>query len=308
MPVPMKITGRSSSITNAFVNSIIPVIQPLEKDIKESLKILEMNIETIECIYCGSKYTEWDHLRPLVLNKRPTGYISEIQNLVPSCGKCNQSKGNKEWHLWISSNAKLSPKSKKIPDIDARIIKLKNYEKWRIATKLNIEEICGEKLWELHWGNCENIHNSMIEAQKISIEIKTKIETSLSGFKQNIQCVASTTKNKSVQSPNNTLNQIFTKIHRIKLWANRKDQKNHKIINAYLLLEENDKTVSYQSMAKFCRNKEKYPNLYVSTFSENFAQMKSDSGNSHGKVFYEENDLVIMYPTVRAEVKKYFGK
>jgi len=69
MPVPMKITGRSSSITNAFVNSIIPIMHPSENDIKDSLKLLGMTVETIECIYCGSKYTEWDHLRPLVLNK-----------------------------------------------------------------------------------------------------------------------------------------------------------------------------------------------------------------------------------------------
>ena len=125
MPVPMKITGRSSSITNAFVNSIIPIMHPSENDIKDSLELLGMTVETIECIYCGSKYTEWDHLRPLVLNKKPTGYISEIQNLVPSCGKCNQSKGNKEWLLWINSSAKLSPKSKQVSDLKSRIEKLK---------------------------------------------------------------------------------------------------------------------------------------------------------------------------------------
>jgi hypothetical protein len=30
----------------------------------------------------------------LVEEKEPIGYISEIRNLVPVCGKCNQSKGN----------------------------------------------------------------------------------------------------------------------------------------------------------------------------------------------------------------------
>jgi hypothetical protein len=30
MPRPVKITGRSSSITNSFINSIIPVIPPSE--------------------------------------------------------------------------------------------------------------------------------------------------------------------------------------------------------------------------------------------------------------------------------------
>jgi endonuclease I len=47
-----------------------------------------------------------------VLKKKPTGYISEIHNLVPACGKCNQSKGNKEWRQWMLSDATLSPKTK----------------------------------------------------------------------------------------------------------------------------------------------------------------------------------------------------
>jgi len=113
MPKPMKITGRSSSITNAFINSIIPVIPPTEEEVKEALSILGMSKERFECAYCGATASEWDHLRPLVMDKQPTGYISEIHNLVPSCGKCNQSKGNKDWRTWMLSDAKLSPKTKK---------------------------------------------------------------------------------------------------------------------------------------------------------------------------------------------------
>jgi 5-methylcytosine-specific restriction endonuclease McrA len=108
MPTQMKITGRSSSITNAFVNSIIPIVAPTNYQIKKALKILGMSYTNFECSYCGSAASEWDHLRPLVVNKRPTGYISEIYNLVPACGKCNQSKGNKPWADWIVSDAKLS--------------------------------------------------------------------------------------------------------------------------------------------------------------------------------------------------------
>jgi len=92
MPTPMKITGRSSSITNAFINSIIPVVLPSAEEVKQALEILGMTAETFQCAYCGSIASEWDHLRPLVKGKKPTGYISEIHNLVPSCGKCNQSK------------------------------------------------------------------------------------------------------------------------------------------------------------------------------------------------------------------------
>lgn len=94
MPTPMKISGRSSSITNAFVNSIIPIIMPTSAQVEQALHILGMGYNSIRCAYCGDPQTEWDHLRPLVVDKQPTGYISEIHNLVPACGKCNQSKGN----------------------------------------------------------------------------------------------------------------------------------------------------------------------------------------------------------------------
>ncbi len=75
MPKPMKITGRSSSITNSFINSIIPVVLPTEELVKEALSILNL-LENYQCSYCGAVATEWDHLRPLVVNKKPTGYIS----------------------------------------------------------------------------------------------------------------------------------------------------------------------------------------------------------------------------------------
>ncbi|MDL5501997.1 MAG: HNH endonuclease, partial [Candidatus Methanoperedens sp.] len=138
MPKAMNITGRTSTITNSFVNSIIPCIPPSEIEIKESLDILGLNHEDLRCAYCGEKATEWDHLRPLVENKQPTGYISEINNLVPACGKCNQSKGNQDWKKWITSSAKLSPKTKGVKDLNDRIKRLEDYEKIRKPIKLDI--------------------------------------------------------------------------------------------------------------------------------------------------------------------------
>ena len=171
MPTPMKITGRSSSITNAFINSIIPVVKPSEAEIKKALEILEMSPETFQCAYCGDSASEWDHLRPLVKNKKPTGYISEIHNLVPSCGKCNQSKGNKEWKTWMLSTAKLSPITRNIKDISARIKRLEAYENWGVATKINFESIVGADAWKQHWENCDNLQKSMQEAQNLASRI-----------------------------------------------------------------------------------------------------------------------------------------
>lgn len=49
--------------------------------------------------------------------------ISEIHNLIPSCGKCNQSKGNRNRKTWMLGNTPLSPHSRQIPDIEYRIAK-----------------------------------------------------------------------------------------------------------------------------------------------------------------------------------------
>jgi hypothetical protein len=174
MPTLMKITGRSSSITNEFISSITPVVQPTEGQVREALSILGMSEES-QCSYCGAISSEWDHMRPLVLNKKPTGYISEIHNLVPSCGKCNQSKDNKEWRQWMLSDAPLSPKSKGVPDLQERIKRLEAYENWGATTRMDFESIVGQDIWAKHWQNCEQVQELMRESQKLAERINNEV-------------------------------------------------------------------------------------------------------------------------------------
>lgn len=179
MPNPMKIIGRTSSITNAFVNGIITVIRPTEQEIVDALETLGMTEDTICCSYCGDAYTEWDHFHPLVEDKMPTGFISEIHNLVPACGKCNQSKGNKDWYQWMFSNAPQSPKTRNIKDLEERVARLKDYERKYPPVKINFSEIVGENRWNTHWDNCRRIHEMMYESQKHSDNIKNEILKSI---------------------------------------------------------------------------------------------------------------------------------
>lgn len=174
----MKITGRSSSITNSFINSIIPVIEPTNDQVKEALEILGMDHDSFQCSYCGSTSSEWDHLRPLVLNKQPTGYISEIHNLVPACGKCNQSKGNKPWASWMVSSANLSPKSKGIHDLEQRMKRLSAYEHWGEPTVVDFEAVVGKEKWAQHWANWEQVQSTMRQAQELASEINQTIAKS----------------------------------------------------------------------------------------------------------------------------------
>ncbi len=176
MPTPVNIMGRSSSITNAFVNSIIPVIIPSEVEILEALRILQIDPNHQTCAYCGDPATEWDHLRPLVAGQKPTGFITEIANLVPACGKCNQSKGNKHWRSWIVSGARLSPKSRGIPDLDARIQRLDLFEEWRNVEPINFEEIVGPELWLTHWENWKRVIGDMKLSQDLAIQIRKAIK------------------------------------------------------------------------------------------------------------------------------------
>lgn len=175
MPTPMKITGRSSSITNAFINSIIPVVPPSAKEVKQALEILGMTPDTFQCAYCGGVASEWDHLRPLVKDKKPTGYISEIHNLVPSCGKCNQSKGNKEWKTWMLSTAKLSPTTRGIKDVPERVKRLEAYENSKAPTKMNFPAIVGQEVWARHQDNLERVQSLMRESQELAEKINAEV-------------------------------------------------------------------------------------------------------------------------------------
>ena len=159
MPTPGNIAGRSSSITNAFFNAIIPIDDPSEEEELEALQILGMDRNDIRCAYCGEKSTEWDHLRAIITDQRPTGFITEIANLVPACGKCNQSKGKTEWKKWMVGPAKLSPTTRGVLGIEDRIARLSSQE-----------------LWNEHLANWNAVRDLLTKSQKLATEIRQAIE------------------------------------------------------------------------------------------------------------------------------------
>ena len=133
------------------------MIHPTKAEIAKVLEIFGLNSNNLRCAYCGDKSTEWDHLRPLVKNQRPTGYISEIRNLVPSCGKCNQSKGNKPWRKWMLSGTLQSPKAREVPDIEARISRLEDFEQWGDVRPIDFEPLVPGEQWRAHWINLKQV-------------------------------------------------------------------------------------------------------------------------------------------------------
>jgi hypothetical protein len=180
MPSVQTMVSRKSSITNAFVNSVIPVVEPSIDEIEKALTILGMNPADVRCAYCGDKSSEWDHLRPLVLSQRPTGYISEIANLVPACGKCNQSKGNKPWRDWMmSTSAPQSPTTRKITDVAERMQKLEDYERAFIPRQIDFAKALGEEEWARYWQMWKTVNDDLRTCQEFAEILKTKIHASL---------------------------------------------------------------------------------------------------------------------------------
>ncbi|MBS4753241.1 HNH endonuclease [Nocardioides sp. zg-ZUI104] len=177
LPKAVTIFGRSSSVTNSFVNSIIPIVVPEPWQIRQALTTLGM-AEKITCSYCGDPWTEWDHLRPIVVEQQPTGYIHELSNLVPACGKCNQSKGNKPWKQWMFSDAAKSPKSRGIADLDERAERLQAYEATYEPTKVDLAEAVGAEEWQAYWTRWKDLMLQLRAASNHAAYVKKLVEKS----------------------------------------------------------------------------------------------------------------------------------
>lgn len=166
-------------LTYGFVGSILPVKKPNDEELNQALNILGQTKDDIRCVYCGNAYNQLEHFRPLVKNGRPTGYITEIRNLVPSCGTCNYSKGNSDWKEWMSGNAPKSPKSRGIKDIDARIQALERYEQWGNVHPFDVElfrQELGEERWDTYWEYRAQIEAVMRKAHEESQQILAILE------------------------------------------------------------------------------------------------------------------------------------
>lgn len=180
MPSFQTMVSRKSSITNAAVNSVVPAIHPTADEIEQALKILGMTAADVRCAYCGDPSTEWDHLRPLVKGRRPTGFISELANLVPACGKCNQSKRNEAWREWmLSKSAPRSPTGRGIKDVAERIQRLEAYVQWRPPTHIDFEALIGHDEWERYWSLVEAVIAEMASCQGVADGLHKRIAAML---------------------------------------------------------------------------------------------------------------------------------
>lgn len=172
MPNGMRIKGRASSMRNVFVAAIVPAAMPSAEEVAKVLDIFGLEPGRLRCSYCGGAASEWDHLRPLVNGGRPTGYPSSIRNLVPACGKCNQSKGNKEWRGWMRGAARWSPATRGTPDLAERERRLAAFEAWARCEPLDIAALVPEEILRRYYRLLDEILAKMEEADAVASEIR----------------------------------------------------------------------------------------------------------------------------------------
>ena len=94
-------------------------------------------------------------------------------------------------------------------------------------------------------------------------------------------------------------------LHKIPKWSKKPKQAIYKIIRAYFQLSENG-DVTYSELAARCGDPINHSDVYMPSFSTNFAQMKFDGEKSYGKVFEVSKDgTVTIWNYVEAQLLKY---
>jgi hypothetical protein len=184
LPPAQTMVARKSTLTNAFVSALIPSFAPTVEEIDEALRILGLDPLDLRCAYCGNMWHTWDHLRPLVTNCKPTGYITEIANLVPSCSPCNSSKGSSHWKKWMLGKAKGSPLARGVPDLETRAERLTAFENWREPVKVDFESVLGSEDWNHYWSLHEAVVKDMHAAQAFANALRERVVTSLDAHRQ----------------------------------------------------------------------------------------------------------------------------
>ena len=173
----VKLTGRTSTLRGLFIVSLTPYIQPTEEDVQTALSILKMGRGRVTCAYCGGKKSEWDHFRPVVRDLAPTGFITEIANLVPACGKCNQSKSGSDWKKWITGSAAQSPsRTLDQASLDGKISCLEAFEKWRKPIRIDYAKILGADRWNQHMSHLKKVLEILEAAEKEALHLRNDVE------------------------------------------------------------------------------------------------------------------------------------
>lgn len=179
MPSKSNLKSRSSTISNAFAMSITPYILPDDDQTKSFYDLLE--VEEGKCAYCLGNGNGRDHLKPLVKNGLPTGYITDINNLVPCCQACNSSKGAKDFRNWYKSEKnikRLHELGLTDEQISNRFDVICNYED-KIGNPIDYQSLVGHEKWEEYKARKTKLIELLNDNQKFCDELSDIIKEKL---------------------------------------------------------------------------------------------------------------------------------
>ncbi len=91
------------------------------------------------------------------------------------------------------------------------------------------------------------------------------------------------------------------KLNKIMMWSKRPHQKNSQIIACYIEKLNKDRFVTKVNLELAC-----LPFMSSKQFLANFNSMKTNSGNNHGQIFYEIDELVYFHSDARKEIEKFW--
>lgn len=105
-----------------------------QKEMKEVIAFF--GFKRPECVYCGSlEVKRWDHLIPI-----SKGGETVLGNMVPACSRCDDSRRDIPYEEWTYGDAKHSPKSRGVRDINQRVKRIKVYVEQCGYVHRNLEE------------------------------------------------------------------------------------------------------------------------------------------------------------------------
>ena len=155
LPARVKVDQLKSSIKRAFINTTILEIKPTSEEEATWRKYLGISptamANEIKCAYCGQHASHFDHFRNLTVGGYPSGYVTDIYNLVPCCNACNNSKRGENWRSWITGSTPNPPQQHLSADeLAIRVKMLDCFEAWSnpIATRLKVLALVGKAEWE----------------------------------------------------------------------------------------------------------------------------------------------------------------
>jgi len=111
------------------------------------------------------------------VGKKPTWFVTEIANLVPACGKCNQSKGAKDWKIWMLSKAKRSPTTRGKSDVGERVARSDAFERWRAPIQVDYETAVGRERWAVYLKKLDDFAALLRMAQAEALELRDLVNT-----------------------------------------------------------------------------------------------------------------------------------